>query len=768
MKLRDYLRSARHRSGVNYDAATVALLSRMSVQPSGMRANAINSLILSLKSAGLWTLLDAFYVWSAHTEQAAQLNWIQDAYNITPRSSPTFGPNVGYHGDAKASWWDSNFNPTTAASPKYTQNSASMGVWFIDASTTDGQQMAGLLNGSNQGTQIIGRNKDSKSQFRINQASAIVGSATISNGTGLVSVNRSDSTNVQMYVRGASYVTSSATASIALVNGTIGFGRTGSTSSLYGANTLGAGFIGASLTSAQHAAIHAALNTYMASITDYTVVTSAATDQSYLGGYIEIQPDSFNGGQTIPATDGTTDIWGFPYSLTGSEQTRLRSLVMPGGGKGIQFLRLPLGFAYRGYRNIDGTSGLAKNIGERFSGQNSALSSLIANVTASGGGLAPEYWCPPPHWMINSSYSGSSGSLNQLWAGGSYARSVTLDSIRGTDATQYAAQIAAFTDAIVNDLEYVHQNVGPVRIYGLQNEPSVGNAPYGSNRYTSDQLYGDVLNVLVPKVNASSVLATWGGVANTPKLHVYSDDIGLNYGSAWQAANAASIWSYTYHNIADLYTDADWIKTAIPSGRGTRSSLWANEVEYFTVPSDPNWQCANNMLRNLNGLVYGSAPCVMPIIHMVKQLGQQSATSNTDGYGLMKMRLPAPYGQDPSTPGDPDPTIGYGQFAPVTANYNSYLLVADNVPVGAVRFGGAPSLPYGVGFAAFTSGGKTILLMANRNASSVTLNIPLTASKTMNGKAYSMTQAGASAGTQTGSTLQVTLAAYSGQAWVEA
>ncbi|WP_220152687.1 hypothetical protein, partial [Klebsiella michiganensis] len=71
--------------------------------------------------------------------------------------------------------------------------------------------------------------------------------------------------------------------------------------------------------------------------------------QTYRGGYIEIQPDSFIGG-TEPATDSTTELWGFPHSLTLSEQNRLRSMMLPGNGYGIHYIRLPLGFAYRGFR----------------------------------------------------------------------------------------------------------------------------------------------------------------------------------------------------------------------------------------------------------------------------------------------------------------------------------------------------------------------------------------------------------------------------------
>ncbi|PLK84817.1 hypothetical protein CWN56_29875, partial [Klebsiella pneumoniae] len=133
--------------------------------------------------------------------------------------------------------------------------------------------------------------------------------------------------------------------------------------------------------------------------------------QTYRGGYIEIQPDSFVGG-TEPATDSTTALWGFPQSLTASEQSRLRSMMFPGNGYGIYYIRLPLGFAYRGFRNIDAATGLAKNIGERYSGQNAALKRLMANIVEAGGGLAPEYWCPAPYWMTNGKYAGTPSAIN--------------------------------------------------------------------------------------------------------------------------------------------------------------------------------------------------------------------------------------------------------------------------------------------------------------------------------------------------------------------
>lgn len=491
----------------------------------------------------------------------------------------------------------------------------------------------------------------------------------------------------------------------------------------------------------------------------------ATTGQTYLGGYIEIQPDSYNGTGTIPATDGSTDVWGFPYSLTSAEQTRLRNLVMPGGGKKIQFLRFPLGFAYRGFRNIDGTTGLAKNIGPRYSGQDSTLTALIASVVGEGGGLAPEYWAPPPYWLTKGVYGNTNGVLNALWAGGSYPRATKLDSIRTTDPTQYSAQIGLFTDAIINDFEYLHANVGPVRMYALQNEPDNGGAAFGGCNYTN-QLYGDVLTILQPKIEASTILSTYGGQANVPKLHMASTSAAsLTMGTAYATANPSKIWSFVYHNISTIATNADWIKTNVPTLRGSRVNLWTNENEYFNTSASAQFRCANNMLRDLHNLVYGRAPCVMPIIHMVKQLGQSSADSNTEGYGLLKARLPAPYGQAPGSAGDTDPGIDYGTFGVVAANYNSWLLVGENVTVGAVRVGGTPALPGGIGFAAFLYAGKMLYLVVNRNSYAVTVSVPLGSTQTLAGKRYNATTAGVSIGSVTQSIFNVTVPAYSGEAW---
>ena len=63
-------------------------------------------------------------------------------------------------------------------------------------------------------------------------------------------------------------------------------------------------------------------------ILDETVIK-----QQYLGGYIEIQPDSWDG--EICATDDTTKTWGFPYSLIPTERNRAKEMLLHGKGTNI-------------------------------------------------------------------------------------------------------------------------------------------------------------------------------------------------------------------------------------------------------------------------------------------------------------------------------------------------------------------------------------------------------------------------------------------------
>ena len=356
--------------------------------------------------------------------------------------------------------------------------------------------------------------------------------------------------------------------------------------------------------------------------------------QEYLGGYIEVQPDSWDGSAT--STDDTTKTWGFPTALLPSTQRIIKNKILNGNGTNIMYIRFPLGFAYRGYRNIDESKQLAKNIGERFSGQNSRLKEWFSDISESGGGLAPEYWCPAPFWVTSGSYHGT----NYISAGGSYSQSTRLSSIKDTDNTQYNQQIDDFTNAIIDDLVYLHQNIAPVRMFSLQNEPSYDREPYGGCGYDA-QTYNDILEVLYPKLKNNPILSKYNDEPNEIKLLVASSDenepfegiakIFIDKHSDW-------IWGYTHHSMRKASGEvkskngAEWYKSEeFKNLKGNKTNVFINEYEFFNRSSTINfYRSSNNMLHLINEIIYGEAKVLHPVIHICKPIGQNLYSTNTE------------------------------------------------------------------------------------------------------------------------------------------
>ena len=795
-------------------AETTALVARMAVKPGTVQQMAINQLIYLLKNEGVWGALDGLWLGISTSYADSLLNIVKDAFNLSTDAPPAWSQSGGWtFSRSGMTWLDTGFNPSLAAG-KFALEDASFGaLLFPPAGMTATGHIMGAFNGTD-GMALAPRPSQATSSpmaVRLNQGKAYMpGDYPVANA--VYGVSRLNG-ELAVYREGL-LLGSTMQAATAMTNTNVLLGCSQKSSGYHMFDgALAAAWVGASLTAKQMLVLTNAIRRYndvfrnrlsafsawwsaterrMYSHDDIIAIAGSASGsssleppvsdatisadialslsehgQTYRGGYIEIQPDSFIGG-TEPATDSTTALWGFPQSLTASEQSRLRSMMFPGNGYGIYYIRLPLGFTYRGFRNIDATTGLAKNIGERYSGQNAALKRLIANIVEAGGGLAPEYWCPAPYWMTNGKYAGTPTSYNQPWAGGTYPRSTTLDSIKGSDPTQYAAQIEALSDAMLNDFEYLHQNVGPVRMYGLQNEPQYGHELYGVCKYT-DRVYSDVLAALQPKIAASSILSEWAGQANTPLLHVSSDN-DWHIGQTYIDAHPETIWGYSHHNITAIATDADWLKSStFLSLKGAKTNVFVNETEYMYPQNSSNaWKCANNMLRDLHNLTFGGAEVVMPIIHVCKQLGESSSyTSNTDGYAIMKCNLQQQYGITPGQEGNKD-MLGYGTFGENAWNYNAYRLTGDNLPVGAIRVGGQPTISTaGIGVAVFRAGGKLKLFLVNRNSGVAAVTISLGVAKTLVGRHYDLSHAGDALTSRTGSSITFVIPAYSGQCWSE-
>ena len=505
-----------------------------------------------------------------------------------------------------------------------------------------------------------------------------------------------------------------------------------------------------------------------------TDIDETKTRQEYLGGYIEVQPDQWDG--STPSYDATSNTWGFPYSLNLSDQKKIRELVFHGNNTNIRYIRFPLGFAYRGYRNIDETSKLARNIGERYKGQNQSLKRWFKEIAEAGGGLAPEYWCPPPHWLTGGAYVGGEVG-NFISAGGSYDRTTKLASIKTSDPTQYAKQIDDFTNAIIDDLEYLHTNICPVRMFGLQNEPNYSNMRYGACAYDK-QTYNDVLEVLYPKILASEVLSFYGDEPNEVKLLVASDDDAnpfLGIAKTFIDNHSDWIWGYTHHLMRRASgehnqfgaTGADWFKTEnFKTVKGELDNVFINEYEYFGDNFTDEFRCSNNMLRLIFEAVYGGAKVMHPVIHICKPIAQSLASTNTRGYCMFACNLPGNYGVNIEHSTNPD-RIPQGSFAPNKIYWHSWSMFGDNLPVNSILVGYYTKKLDGVGWCCFRNANKFYLFLANNTEETKSVTIDFYSNLSFDGKYYDINNCGTKLKPKSGTQIEFVIPPTSGQCWIE-
>jgi hypothetical protein len=245
-------------SGGGIDPLTADLIGRFTTPPSSLRRKQINAFMVALKNAGVIPKLDGLYVHAAETVQALQQNWIQNLYNLTPSATaPTFTADRGSTGNTSTASYGTGFNPTTAVSPKFTLNSASMGVWVNSDVNEDKSDMGNanaLLRARRGATLLPG--------YRANDTTTRNGNA-ISDGLGLTAWTRTASNAIRVYKNGA--VNATATfASVALSNEEILIHTSGA--GLYNSKRIALSFFGGDLTDNDHLAIYNAANTYLTAI----------------------------------------------------------------------------------------------------------------------------------------------------------------------------------------------------------------------------------------------------------------------------------------------------------------------------------------------------------------------------------------------------------------------------------------------------------------------------------------------------------------------
>ena len=234
----------------------------MSVAPDATRKGHIDTLIVALKDAGVWTKLDVLRVHAAHDAQAARLNWVSASYDATAVNSPTFTTDRGYTGDGATSYLDSGFNPATA-SGKYAQNDAHQAVWIGTnvASTTqfDVGNTTSKINSKFDGTRL---------QFFPQRNASITPTVGAIPSTGWLCWRRNNSSTAEYSKDGAAPVsgslTSSAMTSVAFYE--LATSSAGPTAGQFSTRRLQATHWGSALTDGEIAATYNAIAAFMTAV----------------------------------------------------------------------------------------------------------------------------------------------------------------------------------------------------------------------------------------------------------------------------------------------------------------------------------------------------------------------------------------------------------------------------------------------------------------------------------------------------------------------
>lgn len=257
----------------SHSAEAIAYLARTVGGNEGGNGANIATLIDGLVSDGVWAKLDALYVLAQQNAADSLLNLIGTNYSLVqvgvlerpgPRTgSVIFTSYQGYNGfSVHGSYLDTGFNPSTATSPQFAQNSGSFGVWIYNIPVIDGGSGGDIGNSTSAAglSNIIAGYNDGFFYCRVN-ASGAPGAAT-PGVRGLYTGDRSAAANLVPYVNGSARATvtsaSVAPASVSFRVGDIGGAPT--------ENTLSAAFIGASLGAAGQLALYNRLRTYMTAV----------------------------------------------------------------------------------------------------------------------------------------------------------------------------------------------------------------------------------------------------------------------------------------------------------------------------------------------------------------------------------------------------------------------------------------------------------------------------------------------------------------------
>jgi len=207
------INSYRFGAGAAFDADYQAVLDYATTQgftlPSAGQQTLQNQLVLDLKSAGVWTKFDAFYVFATDgNADFACVDWISQTYNATRVNGPTFIADVGFTGvSAQNAYLNTNYKPSSNGVNLNT-NSAHIAAFSIENAYTVSSSLAGSFLSSSARMSINRRGVAGDVVFDTS------GGNIRPTSNDLKIVDRQDANTVQVYDNGATaYTNTTATVS---------------------------------------------------------------------------------------------------------------------------------------------------------------------------------------------------------------------------------------------------------------------------------------------------------------------------------------------------------------------------------------------------------------------------------------------------------------------------------------------------------------------------------------------------------------------------
>jgi len=236
--------------------------------PSDAQQAKQNQLVEDLKAAGIWSLLDVFYVFATDgNNNFATLNWKSpSSYKLTITGTVTFTTNQGFNSNGTNGYLATGWNPNTNG-VNFTLNSASISTYIYNHVTENRYDLGTAPNFTGSGPWLYFRGDDGfgSAITAVNAGTTSV-TANSGNSVGFWMSQRKDATNNYIFKNG-SQVDSEADASTAVPNAELFLlcVRNGTAASFFSTKKLSMFSAGASLNGLE-SAFYTAWNTYLTSL----------------------------------------------------------------------------------------------------------------------------------------------------------------------------------------------------------------------------------------------------------------------------------------------------------------------------------------------------------------------------------------------------------------------------------------------------------------------------------------------------------------------